>query len=216
VTGPVGEWRLVFVDCETTGLDPELHDIWEVSAWEAWPEAGGGYSLDAYGPRTWQLPVPEAKAAQADPRALDIGGYWQRRWRPSDSPASGSPSALLPELGYLDGYDGQVVHPARMRAWCEVFTRLTWGALLVGVVVSFDADRLGRLLRSHGIPPGWHYHLLDVETFAAGRLQQRPPWRSRELSERFGVDPAGYAEHTASGDVRWSADLFMAVLGLDS
>lgn len=57
---------LAFVDTETTGLDPDRHEIWEV----------GLILRDGEGAEVeyeWQLPVDLGKA---DPVALDIGQFW--------------------------------------------------------------------------------------------------------------------------------------------
>jgi oligoribonuclease (3'-5' exoribonuclease) len=55
---------LVFLDTETTGLDPEKHEVWEI----AW--AVNDWSVEV---RT--LPHD---LATADPEALRMNGYWQR------------------------------------------------------------------------------------------------------------------------------------------
>lgn len=56
---------LVFLDCETTGLDPERHEIWEI----AWAVDDG--------------PIRQHFALHSligsDPKALEIGRY-NRRW----------------------------------------------------------------------------------------------------------------------------------------
>lgn len=56
--------RLVFVDCETTGLDPDLHEITEF----AWAEVDGPV-------HTLRLPH---QTRTADPAALDISRYVER------------------------------------------------------------------------------------------------------------------------------------------
>ena len=58
--------RPVFIDTETTGLDPDRHAIWEVAL--ITPDGNE---------HVWQFPVDEMSA---DPFALDIGRYWDRRW----------------------------------------------------------------------------------------------------------------------------------------
>lgn len=54
---------LAFVDTETTGLDPDFHEIWEVGLIVNDEE------------RLWQLPVD---LKRADPKALEIGRFHER------------------------------------------------------------------------------------------------------------------------------------------
>ena len=56
----------VFVDIETTGLDVDRHEVWEV-----------GVILPGGGGARWCLPV---ELGNADPEALRIGGYYERFW----------------------------------------------------------------------------------------------------------------------------------------
>lgn len=55
---------LIFLDTETTGLDPELHDVWEL----AYAKNGGPIN-------TYILPH---SLKTADPRALAMNGYFKR------------------------------------------------------------------------------------------------------------------------------------------
>jgi hypothetical protein len=95
---------------------------------------------------------------------------------------------------------------------------------------------LDRLLRSHGLIPAWHYHLIDVEALAVGYLYGRDrekeaqddlgdwqamgvplPWDSDDLSRACGVEPPGEHErHTALGDARWAMRLYDAITGSES
>jgi len=195
--------RVCWVDCETTGLDPDRHEVWEV-----------GLILPDGSEHLWQLPVD---LSRADPMALNIGQYHERR---------------LPD-GHKD-----FLHPER---FAQKFARLTRGLHMAGAVVSFDAERLWKLLRANGECPMWHYHLIDVEALAAGRvsglcegqsndgmsrgtiavdrpdgsvvhLDGRPPWKSDDLSRAVGVEPDDFDRHTALGDARWAKAIYEAVM----
>jgi oligoribonuclease (3'-5' exoribonuclease) len=188
--------RLAFIDTETTGLDPDLHEIWEV----ALILRDDGHHLDRE--YTWQLPVDLGKA---DPMALKIGRFHERRVAWDET--------------------------ADLEPFAEQFAELTRGAHLVGNVISFDEERLRRLLRRMGQCPMWHYHLVDVEAMAAGWIgriaykddiedaawgyvtQPGPPWDSKMLSLAVGIDPESYEKHTARGDARWARDMYDAVVG---
>jgi hypothetical protein len=126
--------------------------------------------------------------------------------------------------------------------FCKEFGRLTHNAQLVGAVISFDADRLWRLLTANGVQPSWHYHIVDVEALVVGYLRglyafagnnlaidlpieahgktyttvseiTTHPWDSAALSKAVGVDPADFDRHTAAGDVLWARALHDAVMG---
>ena len=121
------------------------------------------------------------------------------------------------------------------------FTRLTWGHEnhLCGASVSFDEERLRRLLWRNGQTHGWHYHLVDIEAVVAGwiaggrggdcpwpvrvrvgpgddgrvDLDGQPPWNSNHLSLAVGVDPGDFDRHTALGDCQWAQAMYRAVFG---
>lgn len=187
--------NLAFVDTETTGLDPDVHQLWEVALILRDDE---GTETE----RLWQLPVD---LGRADPFALNIGQFYERRNENSD-----------------------LSHPAD---FAQDFADLTWGAHIVGAVPSFDEERLRRFLRSHGACPGWHYHLIDVEVLAVGRLMgyalswgvetpqgkdaielATPPWDSSKLSRGIGVNPDAFEKHTALGDARWAREIYDVVM----
>ena len=192
---------IAFVDCETTGLDPDQHQIWEVAL--ITPDARE---------HVWQFPVDEMTA---DPFALNIGRYWDRCW-----------PAGIREVSDLDAiYEAHSEKsrrknfPSQGRAikpdadWCRHFRDLTAGLHLAGAVVSFDEERLRRLLHRNGVLHRWHYHLVDVEALAAGKLGIAPPWKSDELSAALGVTITEDDRHTALGDAKWALRIYDAVMG---
>lgn len=179
---------LCFVDCETTGLDPDRHEVWEVAIIRAHHnDDGSGLVIED----EWQAFLP-VDLTRADPNALRIGRYYQRYPFP---PSSGLADGVWP-----------VENVAREVAY------LTGGRHLVGAVPSFDAAFLSRLLVANGYQAAWHYHLVDVEALAAGRLMQPPPWNSDELTGRLGVTVDRDDRHTAMGDARWALRTYEAVM----
>lgn len=200
--------RPVFIDTETTGLDPDRHAIWEVAL--ITPDGNE---------HVWQFPVDEMSA---DPFALDIGRYWDRRWPVGIQEVSDLDAiyqAHSPKSRRRNFPDqGRAIKPGR--DWCEHFRDLTAGLHLAGAVVSFDEERLRRLLRSLGVLPRWHYHLQDIETLIIGYLRGRGdavpdlPWKSDEISRLIGVEPPGALDrHTALGDARWARRVWDVVMG---
>jgi DNA polymerase III epsilon subunit-like protein len=162
---------IVFCDTETTGLDSERHEIWEVGLIDR-----SGYEHE------WTLTVD---LGRADAMALKISGFHDRYWRKDKT---------------------------RIADFAETFRELTNDCHLAGAVISFDEERLRQLLRAHHECPMWHYHLVDVESLAAGKLGLGPPWDSDELSRQVGVDPDDFDRHSALGDARWAKAIYDAVV----
>lgn len=63
---------LAFVDCETTGLDPRFHEVWEVALILRRPDDEDVEYL-------WQLPV---NLGRAEAIALKVGRFYERRSTP--------------------------------------------------------------------------------------------------------------------------------------
>ena len=150
----------------------------------------------ALGHRPWEIALvtpsedeflyyPKVDLAVADPMALSIGGYYTR------------------EHDYPDADNHWIA--------AEI-ARRTAGKHIVGAVPSFDTAMLDPFLRENGYAPAWHYHLVDVEALAAGKLGSWPPWKSEELSRAVGVDPEKFSRHTAAGDAWWAKAIYEAVM----
>ncbi|MFE9812355.1 hypothetical protein [Streptomyces sp. NPDC005548] len=194
---------ICFVDTETTGLNPDVHDVWEIAIIKRCP---GGPDWEHH----WQIRPTELHLAQsADPKALEIGRYYQRMALPN-----GCHYAQLPP-------DGTPV-PVTRTELLETVTYLLKNSVMVGSNPAFDAAFLNRLLDASP----WHYRTVDIATLAAGYVQgladatQYPdgtptaqlPYSSRGLSTAVGVEPPGPdTAHTALGDARWARDVYDAV-----
>jgi len=163
---------IAIVDCETTGLDPDRHEVWEVAVIIAGVEDEEG-KAPADCEYLWQLPVQNLD--DAEPAALSLSRFYERRWptiEPSELDGSAAGKALD---GYRDGPDAieRVLTVAQMPAWAWRFAELTAGLPLVGANPSFDARRLDDLIRRYDASPAWHYRLLDIESMAAGYVLGR-------------------------------------------
>jgi DNA polymerase III epsilon subunit-like protein len=177
---------LVFLDTETTSL---RHDrrVWEV----------GLIARRDDGPdveHAWFVDADDIDLGNADLMSLKIGRFHDRH-----------PQARTDrEFSFTD------VEPEDdVMAGVEAITR---GATIVGAVPWFDADVLGQRMRAMGICPSWHYHLVDVETLAAGALRHQPPFDFDLLLKLFGLTYDEADRHTALGDARMVRDLYDAVL----
>jgi len=167
--------KIIVVDIETGGLDPDEHPVWEIAA-ARWRK---------------DLWVIEQRFVRHDTRRIDP-------W-------------VLANTGYADRYDAEAALAVEdAAAW---FSTIAAGRHIVGMVPSFDEERLRRM---PGALPSWHYHLIDVEAVLVGFLHAQQadvplPWSSEDLSHAVGIDPAAFDRHTAAGDVRWSISLLAAI-----
>ncbi len=196
---------LCFVDCETTGLDPVVHAIWEVAIiTRGSPPLSESAVADEHGDYEYRflVPVHPIDLANADPVALDIGGFHQRH--PQGNEYLGT--------SYFD----LDLREDTMTIIADTVVALTAGSHLVGAVPSFDEERLRRMIGLHSADsPGWHYHLVDCEALAAGATKTKPPWDSEDLSRSVGVEPDRFDRHTALGDARWARSVYDAVMGAE-
>lgn len=203
--------RLCFIDTETTSLRPDRR-AWEIGVIVREPGEKDAEHL-------WFIDESDLDLGNADLMALKIGRFHDRH----------------PGVKFRDNPGARIENGARL--YPERFALLeleaiTRGAHLAGNVVNFDADVLATRMRSHGICPSWHYHLIDVEALAVGYLTayeragtplgkktglpypELPlPWNSDDLSAALGVAVGRDERHTALGDARWARDMYDAVMG---
>lgn len=182
---------LVFLDTETTSLRPDRR-AWEIGLIVREPGKD-----DAE--HTWFVVADDLDLGSADVMSLKIGRFYERH----------------PDMLALDDEDaiavGRTLHREADALW--QVEKLTRGAILVGAVPNFDADVLGTRMRAVGVCPSWHYHLVDVETLAAGHRGFRPPWGFDDILTAYGLTYDESDRHTALGDARMARDLYDAVLG---
>ncbi len=200
---------LVFLDTETTGLADEC-DVWEIGLIHRKPGDPTEYGLAEDVAVTvdieysWRL-CPDM--ATAEPTGLRIGRYYQRIGPVLSSYGPGHGHLSTPDAHV----DDRSIREAKFIA--ADLARLLDGAIIVGAVPNFDAQHLSRWLRQHNHVGTWHYHLVDVETLAAGALKMAPPWDFKAVLDAYGLAYKDEADrHTALGDARMVRDLYDAVM----
>ena len=195
--------KLLFLDTETTGLNLDRCEIWEIGA-IARTEAGDVEYC-------WQI---RPTLVDAEPNGLRIGRYYERLHDDLHGAKPGTARRIVHPRG-IPG-DGQTyAHVSAGEVTAEL-SRLLDGAYLVGAVPWFDERFLQRFLRDNGQAATNHYHLVDCETLAAGRLGVAPPWDFDYLLAAFGLEYDEADRHTALGDARMARDLYDAVLDRSS
>jgi DNA polymerase III epsilon subunit-like protein len=188
--------KLVFGDTETTGLDPRIHDVWDIATILREPGKADRES-------SWMV---RPDLTYADPKALEIGGYWERT-KHADAP----------------GVHGQPDRWADPDETAAALAPILAGAVVVGSNPDFDRSMLTPWLGKHGQVWAAHYRTIDVVTLGAGVLTAQAklpaalgdphvaPFSSHKVSRAFGVEPNDYPRHTALGDARWVRDLWDAI-----
>lgn len=180
--------RIVFLDTETTSLNRYSRRPWEVALIVR--EDGGTAETDIE--YCWQ--ICDIDLSEADPMSLKIGRFFERHISYAPQNAGGGLSIGEQKVAHL-------------------VEQLTRNAILVGAVPSFDEETLAAMLRRHGLCPTWHYHLVDVETLAAGALGLQPPWNFDKVLARYGLTYKEAHRHTALGDTRMVRDLYDKIMG---
>ncbi|WP_181874410.1 3'-5' exonuclease [Marinitenerispora sediminis] len=207
--------KLVFLDTETTGLNPDLHEPWEIAA----IVRSGGRDQEY----AW---IVRPDLTHADPNALRISQFYERFYNWSGSDGTDCPVGVGNIMMSPDHEDyGDQVTAAQI---AHTLAELLNQAVVVGVNPAFDRDMLRPWLRRHGQVWAAHYRTVDVTTLGWGQLTGGPqgyalhtmgiPASSQEVSLMLRVDPAKYERHTALGDARWARDQWDAIArasGLD-
>ncbi len=169
--------KLVFLDTETTGL-ADFCEVWEIGLIARHPapvdvdSPEGAVHVDVE--YCWRI---RPNLATAEPTGLRIGRYYERMGGFALHAPGSARRIAHPQL---EADPGDKYTPAFTIA--GELAQLLDGATIIGAVPDFDTRHLEPFLRSNGQAGTWHYHLVDVETFAAGRLALEPPWDFLRIS----------------------------------
>ncbi|GIG21763.1 hypothetical protein Cch01nite_24870 [Cellulomonas chitinilytica] len=182
-----GEQRapLVFVDCETTGLDPDAQP-WEVYALRRDPD-GTDRELHLF------VRHDPERAARLPARFRED---YAARYTPADAVPRPDAAGLLARFLHT-GPDAPAPH--------LVGVNPAYDAAVLGRLL---------LAHSHPLPWSHHLVdvLALAAGFLAGRGHPAPPpWRSDDLSAAVGVDVPTETRHTARGDALWALALYDAI-----
>ena len=178
------------VDTETTGLDDQTCDLFEIAVVDI--RCAAPWALTPGLQKVWRVQPSTDALLEMHPKAAEVNRYWQR----------------------IDEPDWTWDDPQTAR---DEIRGLLDGAHVVGAVPDFDARFITEWYRRAGeTPPRWHYHLIDVETLIVGyighalpTLRLELPWNSDDLSRYVGIEPPDDEHrHTALADAIWAARVF--------
>ena len=178
--------RYFFVDTETTGLDPDVHAVWEVA-----------FIIDGH-EYAWQL-SNDYRRHHMDAWAVDLTSLRLNRMLDRyDDSAAIEPESLaglvLPEYPHT------------------TLTGVLEGRHLVAANPKFDMDFLTPLFTVFEPDPPWHYRPICVESLAMGFTGEYVKGL-KGSAEAVGVPYDESEAHSALYDARLAKQIFEAVMG---
>jgi oligoribonuclease (3'-5' exoribonuclease) len=154
--------KRVFVDIETTGLDPFVHSVIEIASYIEEDVYDGTDDMQ------WHCSLPfDPYCPTVSKQALETNKYFER----------------VEELEEIQESSYEVA---------EIIRDQFKGAVLIGNNPQFDARFLEQLLATKlGIGPVWHYHVVDIKALVAGHYGVAPPWSTKQIEELTGIKNDG-------------------------
>ncbi|MFJ8049275.1 exonuclease domain-containing protein [Streptomyces luteogriseus] len=187
---------LAFVDCETTGLDPFLHDAWEIAV-----------ILRVDGRDEEHVFRIKPDLANASPDALTINRYHERTsdpawtWNDPHTAAAHLHNVLdrAVLIGSNPAFDAEMIRHLFARYFDDA---TPWHYRTVDIVTLAVGSLYGRAAeRTRN----------DCDATWYGRVARAVgwPWHSHDVSRHVQVEPpAPEVAHTALGDARWARDVW--------
>lgn len=190
----------VFLDTETGGLR------WDDKVWELGMVVDRPATPD---PELHLLHVADFNAADADPMALQLGGFFQRH------PGYAGGADEFADHGLSDAWlDTPVRHfqlfEAGLGRYVEPIIR---DARIIVCNAVFDVPRLTAAFARVGVPWTGHYRVICATTYAAGAAGLDPSAPNDAIGEALGVARGtGGTTHTALADSLYARELYLAAL----
>lgn len=180
--------NLAFIDVETTGLDPERHEIIEIGCIvvKQIPQSGGkGCAIEVVD--EFETKVKPEHIETAEPEALRINGYNSGDW----------------------------LFAADLKQAMKTLSELTDGANMIGQNVFFDWQFIDRAFKTTGVPNKMHYHRIDLMSMAFAKCyheERLQRFNLGALCDYFGVK--NDAAHTALADIRATVEVYKKLLAI--
>ncbi|MEK7587031.1 MAG: 3'-5' exonuclease [Patescibacteria group bacterium] len=177
--------NLAFIDLETTGLDPMVHEIIEIGGIVARQisRAGRGAKLEIV--EEFEFKIKPEHLELAEPEALRINGYNEMEW------------LFAPDLKKV----------------LETVSGKLKDSVMVAQNVTFDWSFLNQAFKKTGLKNPMHYHKLDLISLAFAKLydnERLERFSLQALSEHFGIK--NEKAHTALADIRVTVEIYKKLL----
>jgi DNA polymerase-3 subunit epsilon len=182
--------NLVFVDTETSGLDPDRHELLSIGlvlVSQDWPEDSRNKKPVFESIEELELKIKPEHIETADPVALRVNKYDAADW---------VLAYTLPEA-------------------MKIFSEKTKDAIMVAHNIAFDYLFIDKAFRLTGVENKMHYHKLDTISIAFAKLHDDKDidrFSLRNLTEHFGIENKN--AHTALSDARATFELYKKLMNL--
>ncbi len=179
--------KLAFIDVETTGLNPDKHEVIQIGVVlvaQNWNDKNNS-SFEII--EEIELKIKPERIADAEPIALKINGYNPAEWI----------------FGYTLGEAMQI------------FAKKTEGSIMVAHNVAFDFGFIEKAFRATGIENKMHYHKLDTISIAFAKLHRIGDvdrFSLQYLCDYFGVE--NKKAHSALPDARATFEVYKKLMSL--
>lgn len=198
--------KIVSLDLETTGLNIDMHEVWEV----------GIVPVDTgRDPMHFQFQVTDLINAEVP--ALKVGKFYERfDWIEDTRLARDMlvDGVIKDEEAKVETPDFEHKALTGAAESCWRIAKELEGAVLMGLNVgSFDAPFLRKLLNKYGHSPTWNHRYLELGSFAAGAWGAKIPLSGLAIADRLeqhGVENRGV--HNAFNDAQWNVDAYNFIL----
>jgi len=176
--------NLAFVDTETTGLNPDVHELIEIGlvlVSQEWHGDAPSFAVL----EEFEIKIKPERIEDADPVSLRVNGYNEEEWK---------------DAGTLSDA-------------MELFASKTEGVIMVGHNVAFDSAFIEKAFRIAGIASKMHYHRLDTISIAFAKLHLNETidkYSLHYLCGRFGI--MNEQSHRALPDARATFALYKKLM----
>ncbi|MAZ40910.1 hypothetical protein CL654_02240 [bacterium] len=179
--------KLVFLDLETTGTNPQKHEIIEIGCVVARQEPGPDGKPQVEKIEEFDIKVKPKRIEDAEPGALRVNKYSESEWLFATEPEDA----------------------------IKTLAEKTKDAIIVAQNVSFDWAFIAKALHEHGMKEEMNYHKWDLASIAFGALKDDDSiqkFTMRSLCEHFGV--VNENAHTALSDARATFEVYKKIAAL--
>lgn len=180
------KYNLAFIDLETTGFNPDKHEIIEIGCVLAKHvrREGKGPELEIID--EFDIKVKPERLQDADPDALDVNGYNDADW----------------------------LFASDLKSALESLSERAQGANMLAQNVSFDAGFLDKAFRVTGVENKMRRHKLDLLSMYFAKYYDDMTIQRYSLAsmcEHFGIENS--KAHTALSDAKAAYEVYKKLLG---